>query len=116
MSLVFSLHAVLFGKVCHSSAFQTILRRSVYDINYSCSILANLNNTIQWHRNYVLKISWYFFIKTLHDLKGFNHEYKVDINENIPAAVFDACINLFLVCVTVKQIVGKIMYGVHSKV
>ena len=36
-------------KVCHSSAFQTISRRSVYNkiINYSGSILANLNSTMQ---------------------------------------------------------------------
>ena len=36
-------------KVCHSSAFQTISRRSIYIkiINYSDSISANLNNTIQ---------------------------------------------------------------------
>ena len=36
-------------KVCHSSAFQTISRRSVYIkiINYSDSISANVNNTIQ---------------------------------------------------------------------
>ena len=36
-------------KVCHSSAFQTISCRSVYIkiINYSDSISANLNNTIQ---------------------------------------------------------------------
>ena len=36
-------------KVCHSSAFQTISHRSVYIkiINYSDSISANLNNTIQ---------------------------------------------------------------------
>ena len=36
-------------KVCHSSAFQTILRRSVYIkiINHSDSISANLNNTMQ---------------------------------------------------------------------
>ena len=36
-------------KVCHSSAFQTFLRRSVYIkiINYTDSISANLNNTIQ---------------------------------------------------------------------
>ena len=36
-------------KVCHSSAFQTILRRSVYMkiINYSDSISANLKKTIQ---------------------------------------------------------------------
>ena len=35
--------------VCHSSAFQTISRRSVYIkiINHSDSISANLNNTIQ---------------------------------------------------------------------
>ena len=36
-------------KVCHSSAFQTISRKSVYikNINHSDSISANLNNTIQ---------------------------------------------------------------------
>ena len=36
-------------KVCHSSAFQTISRRSVYIkiINHSDSISANLKNTIQ---------------------------------------------------------------------
>ena len=36
-------------KVCHSSAFQTISRRSVYIkiINHSDSISANLYNTIQ---------------------------------------------------------------------
>ena len=38
-----------FIKVCHSSAIQTISDRSVYInfINYSGSILANLNNTMQ---------------------------------------------------------------------
>ena len=42
-NLLFSL------KVCHSSGFQTISHRSVYIkiINYSDSIKANLNNTIQ---------------------------------------------------------------------
>ena len=36
-------------KVCHPSAFQTISHRSVYIkiINYSDSISANLNNTMQ---------------------------------------------------------------------
>ena len=36
-------------KVCHSSAFETILFRSVYIkiINYNDSILASLNNTMQ---------------------------------------------------------------------
>ena len=36
-------------KVCYSSAFKTISRRSVYIkiINYSDSISANLNNTMQ---------------------------------------------------------------------
>ena len=39
----------IYFKVCHSSAFQTISVRSVYIniINYSGSILANLNNTMQ---------------------------------------------------------------------
>ena len=36
-------------KVCHSSAFQKILVRSVYIIIiiYNCSLLANLNDTMQ---------------------------------------------------------------------
>ena len=36
-------------KVCQSSAFQSISRKSVYIkiINYSDSISANLNNTVQ---------------------------------------------------------------------
>ena len=44
-------------KVCHSSAFQTISRRSVYIkmINYSDSISANLNNTIQTKKHAMKK-------------------------------------------------------------
>ena len=44
-------------KVCHSSAFQTISVRSVCSkiINYSGSILANLNNTMQTKQHVMKK-------------------------------------------------------------
>ena len=44
-----------FVKVCHSSAFQTILHRSVYIkiLNHNDSISANLNNTI--HTKHAMK-------------------------------------------------------------
>ena len=49
-------------KVCHSSAFQTILRRSVYIkiINYSDSISANLNNTMQTKQHAMKKTALLF--------------------------------------------------------
>ena len=48
-------------KVCHSSTFQTISRRSVYIkiINYSDSISANPHNTIQTKQHAIKKLHSY---------------------------------------------------------
>ena len=48
-------------KICHSSTFQTISRRSVYIkmFNYSDSISANLNNTMQTKQHAMKKTHSY---------------------------------------------------------